>query len=137
MKEYLKFYIDGRWVDPVTPKTLDVIDPATEQAVGRISLGSAADVDKAVDAGPAAGETNGQRTRAERGGQLEREDAGRHSEAPRQFERHRGGKVAELTLRRIFDGQLRQCVRWKLIQALECGLQSFAHTVVNWKNHEG
>jgi len=48
MREYLKFYIDGQWVDPVTPKTLDVINPATEEVAGRVSAGSAADVDKAV-----------------------------------------------------------------------------------------
>ena len=50
MREYLQFYIDGAWVDPVTPHTLDVIDPATESVSGHISLGSAADVDKAVQA---------------------------------------------------------------------------------------
>lgn len=48
MREYLKFYIDGRWVEPTTPKQLDVINPATEAVAGHISLGSAADVDKAV-----------------------------------------------------------------------------------------
>jgi aldehyde dehydrogenase (NAD+) len=48
MREYLKFYIDGAWVDPVTPNPLDVINPATEAVCGRINLGSAADVDKAV-----------------------------------------------------------------------------------------
>jgi aldehyde dehydrogenase (NAD+) len=50
MREYLKFYIGGQWVDPVDPRTLDVENPATEQVCGRISLGSAADVDKAVEA---------------------------------------------------------------------------------------
>ena len=50
MREYLKFYIDGKWVDPVEPKTLDVDNPTTEQVSGKISLGSAADVDKAVKA---------------------------------------------------------------------------------------
>ncbi|MBU2676809.1 MAG: aldehyde dehydrogenase family protein [Gammaproteobacteria bacterium] len=50
MLEKLQFYIDGRWVDPVEPRTLDVINPATETVYGRISIGSAADVDKAVDA---------------------------------------------------------------------------------------
>ena len=34
MREYLKFYIDGQWVDPVTPKTLDVIYPATVAVAG-------------------------------------------------------------------------------------------------------
>jgi aldehyde dehydrogenase (NAD+) len=48
MREYVKFYIDGQWVDPVEPRTLDVENPTTEQVGGKISLGSAADVDKAV-----------------------------------------------------------------------------------------
>jgi aldehyde dehydrogenase (NAD+) len=50
MREYLKFYIDGKWVDPVQPKTHNVVNPATEQVSGKIALGSAADVDKAVKA---------------------------------------------------------------------------------------
>ncbi|OBH93303.1 aldehyde dehydrogenase family protein [Mycobacterium sp. E2733] len=50
MREYLKFYIDGRWVDPVRPNTFDVENPTTEQVSGKISLGSAADVDVAVTA---------------------------------------------------------------------------------------
>ena len=50
MKEYLKFYIDGEWVDPVTPRTLEVENPATEENFAVISLGSKADVDKAVAA---------------------------------------------------------------------------------------
>ncbi|MDO8288348.1 MAG: aldehyde dehydrogenase family protein [Parvibaculum sp.] len=54
MADYLKFYIDGKWVDPVTPKTLDVINPATEEAFARISMGSPADVNKAVAAAKAA-----------------------------------------------------------------------------------
>jgi len=54
MRDYLKFYINGAWVDPVTPKALDVINPATEAVAGRISMGSAADVDKAVKAARAA-----------------------------------------------------------------------------------
>ena len=50
MRSYLKFYIDGQWVDPVTPKTAEVINPATEAVSGEIALGSPADVDKAVAA---------------------------------------------------------------------------------------
>ena len=48
MRENLQFYIDGQWVDPVNAKTLDVIDPSTEAVAGRISIGSAEDVDRAV-----------------------------------------------------------------------------------------
>ena len=50
MLEKLQFYIDGQWVDPVEPRTLDVVNPATEAVYGRISIGSAADVDAAVAA---------------------------------------------------------------------------------------
>jgi len=50
MREYLKFYIDGKWVDPVEPKTLDVDNPTTEQVSGKIAIGGAADVDNAVKA---------------------------------------------------------------------------------------
>jgi len=57
MREYMQFYINGEWVDPVTPLSLDVIDPATEVVAGHISLGSAADVDKAVEAAAAAFES--------------------------------------------------------------------------------
>ena len=54
MKEYLQFYINGAWVDPVEAKTLEVINPATEEAVAKISLGGMADVDRAVAAANAA-----------------------------------------------------------------------------------
>jgi aldehyde dehydrogenase (NAD+) len=76
MKDCLQFYINGQWVDPVQPKTLDVINPATEKAIGRISLGSAADVDKAVNAARAAFETYGRTSREERIALLERVIAG-------------------------------------------------------------
>jgi len=66
MLEKLKFYIDGKWVDPVTPKTLDVINPANEEPFARISLGSKADVDKAVAAARRAFETFSRTTREER-----------------------------------------------------------------------
>ena len=50
MRNMMQFYIDGQWVDPVQQRSLDVINPATEKACGRISLGSGEDVDKAVAA---------------------------------------------------------------------------------------
>ena len=50
MRDYLKFYIDGKWVDPVQHRTLDVINPANEEVAGHISLGAQADVDAAVAA---------------------------------------------------------------------------------------
>ncbi|MFD6897602.1 aldehyde dehydrogenase family protein [Rhodococcus sp. NPDC060086] len=50
MREYLKFYIDGQWIDPAQSDTFEVINPATEEVAGTVSLGSSADVDKAVSA---------------------------------------------------------------------------------------
>jgi aldehyde dehydrogenase (NAD+) len=44
------FYIDGAWVDAGDAPALDVLNPATGQAVGRVRLGAAADVDRAVQA---------------------------------------------------------------------------------------
>jgi len=66
MREMLQFYIDGKWVDPVTPNTLDVINPATEGLCGRISIGSAADVDLAVAAARRAFESFSQTSREQR-----------------------------------------------------------------------
>ncbi|WP_330254933.1 aldehyde dehydrogenase family protein [Nocardia sp. NBC_00565] len=49
-REYRKFYIGGQWVDPVEPRILEVVNPATERVAGTVALGSAADVDRAVAA---------------------------------------------------------------------------------------
>jgi aldehyde dehydrogenase (NAD+) len=48
--EKLKFYIDGAWVDPATPSTLGIVNPATEETFAQISLGSRHDVDRAAKA---------------------------------------------------------------------------------------
>ena len=66
MSNHLNFYIDGKWVSPVVPATLDVIDPSTEEAYTQISVGSKADVDKAVAAARAAFATFSLTTKAER-----------------------------------------------------------------------
>lgn len=50
MRAYLTFYIGGRWVDPASTQTIEVINPATEQVCGRVAAGSAEDVDRAVAA---------------------------------------------------------------------------------------
>ena len=44
----LKFYIDGRWVEPCSSTRLPVINPATEQTFGEIALGNLDDVEAAV-----------------------------------------------------------------------------------------
>ena len=66
MREYKQFYINGEWVDPVTPNVLDVINPATEGVCAQISMGSEADVDLAVAAAKAAFESFSRTTVAER-----------------------------------------------------------------------
>lgn len=66
MQEKLKFYINGEWVDPVKPGTIDVVNPATEEVYAKISGGSAADVDKAVEAARAAFPAFSQTSKEER-----------------------------------------------------------------------
>lgn len=51
---YNKFYINGEWVEPAGRETIDVINPATEEAFATISMGTAEDVDAAAKAARAA-----------------------------------------------------------------------------------
>ena len=54
MQSYTQHYIDGAWVDSEGGTRHHVINPATEAPCTEITLGSAADVDKAVAAARAA-----------------------------------------------------------------------------------
>jgi aldehyde dehydrogenase (NAD+) len=72
MRQYLKFYIDGQWADPVELKTVNTVNPATEEVSGTIALGSAADVDRAVKAARKAFATWSKTSREERLQVLER-----------------------------------------------------------------
>jgi aldehyde dehydrogenase (NAD+) len=72
MTDTTLFYINGEWTPPATPNTHAVENPATEQVIARISLGSQADVDRAVAAARAAFESFSQTTTAERIALLER-----------------------------------------------------------------
>src|SRR6478672_10022954 len=49
-----KLYIGGEWVDPASDETIEVINPSTEEVIGRIPAGTPEDVDKAVKAARAA-----------------------------------------------------------------------------------
>ena len=71
MADHLNFYIDGAWVPPAKPATRDVINPATERSIGKISMGSAEDVDRAVKAARKAFDTYSRTTREERSALLE------------------------------------------------------------------
>ncbi|MEY3596107.1 MAG: hypothetical protein RL543_60 [Pseudomonadota bacterium] len=54
MQNLTKFYIGGRWVEPLSSATLPVMNPATEAQIGTVAMGNAADVDRAVAAAKAA-----------------------------------------------------------------------------------
>tara|TARA_A100000164_G_scaffold166479_1_gene147696 strand:+ start:855 stop:2288 length:1434 start_codon:yes stop_codon:yes gene_type:complete len=57
MLDKKKFYINGKWVDPIKSNDLDVINPSTEEVCAVISLGSKEDTNAAVSAAKSAFET--------------------------------------------------------------------------------
>ncbi|WP_018236691.1 aldehyde dehydrogenase family protein [Ensifer sp. BR816] len=66
MKYAHKFYIGGEWVEPTVPRSREVIDPSTEQPMGTIAIGSAADAQKAIAAARSAFSSFSQTTKEER-----------------------------------------------------------------------
>ena len=66
MNQYLKHYINGQWTDSVGGRLHTVINPATEQPVSQVMLGTAADVDAAVKAARAAFDAFSATTKEER-----------------------------------------------------------------------
>ncbi len=54
MRHYSKFFIGGEWVEAIGTGRFELVNPATEAAFATVSLGTAADVDRAVDAARAA-----------------------------------------------------------------------------------
>ena len=72
MPDRTQLYIDGAWVAPAGTDTIDVVNPATEQVIGRIPEGTPADVDRAVAAARAAFETWSRTSVDERGKYLSR-----------------------------------------------------------------
>jgi aldehyde dehydrogenase (NAD+) len=67
-----QFYIDGAWVDPMEPKEFRVVNPATEEVAGVISMGSAKDVERAVAAARRSFDSYSQTSQAERLALMER-----------------------------------------------------------------
>ncbi len=67
-----RLYIDGQWVSPAGSGTLDVINAATEEVMGRVPDGTAADVDRAVAAARGAFEEWAATDREERAKYLKR-----------------------------------------------------------------
>jgi len=66
MENLEKFYINGSWVIPNSTETMPVLNPATEQKIGRITLGNGTDVDQAVTAAKAAFGDFSQTSKAQR-----------------------------------------------------------------------
>ena len=66
------FYIDGAWVAPATANDFDVINPANEEPCAVISLGTKADVDRAVEAAQKAFPSWSETSPAERLGYIEK-----------------------------------------------------------------
>ncbi|EHJ07245.1 aldehyde dehydrogenase family protein [Staphylococcus simiae] len=50
MRNYTKQYINGEWVDSYSNDTIDVINPANEEVIGKVAKGNKQDVDDAVEA---------------------------------------------------------------------------------------
>ncbi len=66
MENLSKFYINGAWIKPQSSQTFPVLNPATEQQIGEISLGNSADVDLAVVAANRAFERYSRTSKKER-----------------------------------------------------------------------
>ncbi|MGP8223180.1 MAG: aldehyde dehydrogenase family protein [Acidimicrobiales bacterium] len=45
-----KLYIDGAWVVPVRTDTIEILDPTTEEVIGRVPSGTAEDAERAIRA---------------------------------------------------------------------------------------
>jgi aldehyde dehydrogenase (NAD+) len=100
MRECLKFYIDGQWVEPTKAEFMNVINPATEAPMGRIAVGTEVDADRAVRAARRAFETFGRSTREERVTLLERviaEYRNRRDELARAISEEMGAPLALAT----------------------------------------
>jgi aldehyde dehydrogenase (NAD+) len=89
MREYLKFYIDGKWVEPAQAGSFEVVNPATEQVSGKVALGSAADVDAAVKAARKAFTTWSQTSKQQRLDVLQR--------IAEQYQKRQGELAAAIT----------------------------------------
>lgn len=59
-------YVGGAWTEPIGSGTMPIIDPATEDRIGTVSLATAADVDRAVRAATDAFASFGRWSKADR-----------------------------------------------------------------------
>jgi len=66
MRDLSNFYINGAWTPPTKARSLDVINPATEEVAGHVALGAQADVDAAVSAARTAFDSYSKTSREDR-----------------------------------------------------------------------
>ena len=71
MKDMHKFYINGKWVDPLGSDTIEVINPSDESVIGTVSAGTKEDIDLAVAAAKEAFKSFGLSSKEERVSLLE------------------------------------------------------------------
>ena len=104
MREYDQIYIDGTWVGSEGSGSIDVVNAATEEVMGRIPNGAAGDVDKAVAAAKAAFPAWSRTDVEERQKYLQRIHEGLAA---------RGGEIAE-----VIAGEVGMPITWAgMIQA--------------------
>jgi aldehyde dehydrogenase (NAD+) len=102
-----QFYIDGQWVAPVGSDFADVLDPATEILIGRVALGSAADVERAVRAAHRAFPDFARTSRASRVALLQRIKDGfasRHQDLTRAVSQEMGAPMQYASTAQVASG---------------------------------
>ena len=66
MENLKNFYINGKWVAPLSSDSMPILNPATEEKIGTLPLGNKSDVDRAVSAAKSAFESFSQTSKADR-----------------------------------------------------------------------
>lgn len=66
MRNYTQFYIDGEWVEPQQCSTIEVVNPATEDVCGHVSVANISYIEKAIRAAKQAFASYSQTSVAER-----------------------------------------------------------------------
>lgn len=66
MENLKNFYINGKWVAPLSSDSMPILNPATEEQIGTLPLGNKSDVDRAVSAAKSAFESFSQTSKADR-----------------------------------------------------------------------
>ncbi|MFD5074853.1 aldehyde dehydrogenase family protein [Streptomyces sp. NPDC058371] len=76
MPDYSRIFIDGRWVAPDATTSAEVVNPATEEVIAHVPMGSSRDVDRAVAAARSAADGWARTPAKERAAALGRVAAG-------------------------------------------------------------